>query len=86
MEQEYIDLRTYDIIKKLLKTNDVVSDDIHVAWEENSISSFLYIQIIVALEKEFSIEFDDKYLAVGIFKTIKEVNEYIEERLKVSQR
>lgn len=85
MKQEYIYTRTCEIIKDILKENDVVCDDIHAFWEENLVTSLVHIQIIVALENEFLIEFEDKYLEQGEFKMIKEVSEYIEEKLKISK-
>lgn len=45
------------------------------------VNSILYIKLIVAIEDEFDIEFDNDYLAVGSLKNLNMFMDYIESHL-----
>ncbi|GAE86719.1 acyl carrier protein [Acetivibrio straminisolvens] len=45
-----------------------------------NINSISFIRLVVELEKEFNIEFQDEIMDVSNFKTIKSLVEYIEEK------
>ena len=46
------------------------------------INSLLFIKLVVAIEDEFDIEFDDDDLDAGKLKTVEDFMDYIEARLE----
>lgn len=56
--------------------SEISSSDDLTAFGVNSIS---YIKIVVAIEQEFGVEFDEVNLDFSMFKTINSLSEYIEE-------
>ncbi len=71
-------------LRNLIETNmglstpisKISSSDDLTAFGANSIS---YIKMVVAIEQEFGIEFDEFDLDYSKFKTINSLSEYIEE-------
>lgn len=46
------------------------------------INSIYYIQMVVSMENEFNIEFDDEYLDFTVFQTFPEIINYIEKKMR----
>ena len=74
-----IQKKAYEIIE--LKLYERLCDDIAVDTEVSGIDSITFITIVVALEEEFNIEFDDKKLIIESFTTIKSILEYTESKI-----
>lgn len=70
-------------LREIFKNNLDVEGEIGL--EDNlgtiGLNSVSFIKIIVAIEKEFDIEFEDESLNYNVFKNIKELIIYIENKL-----
>lgn len=69
----------YDRVKELVLKTAELDLDLYGECELNdlSVSSLQYIVIIVALEREFSMEFDDECLRENYFESFDQLTEYI---------
>lgn len=69
----------YERILQVIKDN--LSKDIEIKsdnlWQDLKVDSINFIQIIVALEKEFNLEFEDKKLSFAAFPRVKDMIDYI---------
>lgn len=70
-----IEKRINDIIKLFFDQNYSIESD--KTFVEMGINSLQYINIIVEVENEFSIEFPDDFLQDIAFKTIRDFCEYL---------
>lgn len=73
-------------VREILKNNaeltvSVEEIDINTNLEEYGMNSLLFIKAIVAIEREFKIEFDDEKLDIRKLSTIKSVVDYIKEKI-----
>jgi len=53
----------------------------HATLESLHADSFILIQIMLALETTFNIEFDDAMLELSAFQTIHDLASYVEEKI-----
>ena len=77
MDLQKIYKKTLQLIESVLYEKAETPDDIYELWRSKLISSITYVQILVCLEAEFNIEFEDELLIVGSFSSIKELSKYI---------
>ncbi|MBU3198523.1 phosphopantetheine-binding protein [Clostridium estertheticum] len=84
---EEISLKILKIIKNNidLKVNydEIEFDDDLIQMGVNSLN---YIKLIVYIEKEFEIEFDDENLAIKKYDSIKSLTDYVQENINVKHR
>jgi acyl carrier protein len=70
---------------KILNQNITAKKIDHIEADEKlealGINSITFIKIIVVLEKEFGIEFDDEDLDVNVFSSLKSLITYIKEKI-----
>ena len=52
-------------------------EDINIDFTAIGVDSITFINIIVALEQEFDIEFDDEMLLISQYSNVKEFIEYV---------
>ncbi len=75
-----VEIRLRKIIKEKIGLSDKVdqlglNDDLGAL----GVNSLIFIKIVVAIEEEFSFEFDDENLDYNNFKTLNSIVEYIKE-------
>ncbi|KEI98764.1 hypothetical protein N496_03930 [Clostridium botulinum A2B3 87] len=80
-------LVTPEIIKKILKENlEIESDlsdiDLDQHLIELGLDSIYFIQLIVAFESEFDIQFDEEELDMENFSTINNIINYLNVKIK----
>lgn len=63
------------IIKSVVNYDISLNDDIELA--AIGINSMKFIQIVIAIEEEFGIEFDDEHLNNELFKTIGSLTNFV---------
>ncbi len=68
-------------IKEILLEKEVNEVNIDEKIVETGINSIMFIKIIVALEMEFGIEFEDGNLDISKFITIRDLAKYIESQI-----
>lgn len=70
-------------LKVLRKTMEAREQDIKADTDLSKLgfNSISYIKLVVAVEEEFNIEFNDEYLDIGKFDGIKSVISYIESKI-----
>lgn len=73
--------RAYEIIE--LKLYERLFEDITVDTEIKGIDSITFIIMVVALEEEFGIEFDEEKLIIESFTTIRSILEYTESKINL---
>jgi acyl carrier protein len=74
-------LKLREILKGYLYfTASVEEIDSDTNLEEYGLDSFIYLRLVVAIENEFQIEFDDEALDFRNFSTIKSLASYIAEK------
>ena len=78
---------TAERILKLLKENVSLEKikkgvDLETNLEEIGVSSVDFIKLIVGIENEFDIEFDDEHLSYEKFKTVRDLIDYLDELKK----
>ena len=61
------------------RANEIGPEDLLATF---GVNSNMFIKLIVGLEKEFNIEFEDEQLDINKFRTIKNIALFIEEKLK----
>lgn len=69
-----------DVINKVTNIINKFLDeaiDIYDNFQEVGMNSIIFIEIIVEIEKEFDIEFENKYLDMGLFKDAEALIEYV---------
>ncbi|MDF2801845.1 MAG: dhbF [Anaerocolumna sp.] len=76
-----IQRKAYEIIE--LKLYERLFDDIAVDNEVKGIDSITFIIIVVALEEEFDIEFEEEKLIIESFTTIRSILEYTEAKINL---
>lgn len=81
-----IEQRFKDVLKSTLEEDSAIIDNIKledslVDYDMNSIS---FIKIVVALEKEFDIEFDDEQLNAEQFATFEDIVNNIASKINES--
>lgn len=52
--------------------------------QEMGVDSLIFIRLVVMLENEFSIEFDDEALLIERFEKINDLQQYIQDKLENS--
>lgn len=70
------------IIRDEVKPTDVSIITPDTKLDDLGIHSLHYINLVVVLEEKYVIVFDDQYLVVGEFEKIKELTEYVENRIR----
>ncbi|MGE5631459.1 MAG: acyl carrier protein [Caulobacteraceae bacterium] len=75
-----IEKKVLDIVIRYLGDDESSCESIKNNLSE--VDSITFIKIVVSLENEFDIEFDDDMLSVAKFLTIKSIAEYIESKIK----
>lgn len=75
-----VEMRLRKLLKESVKFPDAV-DKIGIDDElvNVGLDSFIFIKLVVTMEKEFGFEFDDDALEVSRFPTMKDLIEYINE-------
>jgi len=75
------------IIKIICGCCALTEDNIEPGTEINSISldSLSFVQMIVNLESEFEIEFEDEQLSIYDYKTVEDIIDTVEERINAGQ-
>lgn len=72
------ELKLREILKGYLYfTAPIEEIDPEANLENYGLDSFMYIKLVVTLENEFQIEFDDEALDFRKFSTIKSITSYI---------
>ncbi len=76
--------RILNVVLKVLKENLMKDAEItaDTKLDELNISSILFVKVIVVLESEFDIEFEDDYLISTYFKTVEDIVAYVERLLE----
>ncbi len=76
------ELRVKGILKKVLGNDELIDKlDAEQNLSDLGITSVNFIKIIVLVEDEFDIEFDDEDLKFENFNTIANVSAYIEDKI-----
>jgi len=57
---------------------DVSIDELSLDYKIDNLSSITFIKVIVSIEEEFEIEFDDNFLSIKYLPTIKSIISHIE--------
>lgn len=71
------------ILNEILKNVEVDGEiSVDLELEAIGINSISYMTIIVNLEDEFMIEFDDDKLKYDVFKTVRELIDYVDSEVK----
>ncbi|GKU80249.1 hypothetical protein L3i20_v246460 [Paenibacillus sp. L3-i20] len=78
-----IEIRFNKVMKNFLE-QAVDESMIDMSFIDLGINSIAFIKLIVALEDEFEIEFEDMSLGTENFSTLKSLREYIEVIIKES--
>ncbi|MHB8062588.1 MAG: acyl carrier protein [Ruminiclostridium sp.] len=85
--KEDIEQRVKKVIADFLRSN-VKAEDIDSENEElmstYGIDSIKVIQLIVLIENEFDIEFEDQLVGRKFFKSVKAISEYIKKKMEVA--
>lgn len=66
------------------RTEDMI-EVIEAETLDNELNSINFIELIVGIETEFNIEFDDEYLEFGKFSNISEMTDYILKKISESE-
>lgn len=72
-----------DLIGTVLSEDDPIAKDKLLELDDLSrlqFTSISFIRLIVEIEDEFGIEFDDTALGIGKFNSVQELCEYIEKK------
>lgn len=80
-----IDSRLLEVLKYVgVNLNDAKSLEsiLGLTISEVGINSVIYIRLIVAIEDKFEIEVEDEKLMVGSFKYIRDIRDYLKEKLE----
>ncbi|PWW07337.1 acyl carrier protein [Paenibacillus cellulosilyticus] len=89
MRENTIDSKFLEIVKQvaegLMDESVFDKDFLDRDLLDLEIDSITFIKLIVALENEFDIEFDDGSLDAEYFNTLQKLKEYVEERLQVTE-
>lgn len=69
--------RIVGIIQEKMK--NIQPDEVHQnsRLEDLGISSIIFIQIAVEIEKEFDVQFGHEYLDIGRYETVKDICDYV---------
>ena len=78
IKHEDIKNKVYNIIKQLLTETHDIEDS--TPFSDLNINSLSYIRMVIAIEDEFSFEFDDEKLIFSAFPYVVSVYEYILEK------
>lgn len=65
---------------KIVENGDIELNE-NTPFLNIAINSLQYIQLIVLLEEKYGFEFDDEGLLISYFKNIKQLAEYIEQKI-----
>lgn len=74
--------RLAEIIRKAVNLSDDVALDENTDLDQIDINSLNFLKIIVDIEDEFDIEFDDEELNFELFGTIHSIIEKIDEKIE----
>lgn len=76
-----IEQRIEKVISEQLPDNDQSEYDKCLA--DTEIDSLLFIQLLLALEEEFDIEFGDDMLGMSVFPSVDRIATYVRSKLKM---
>lgn len=76
-----VEERTRSIIKKVILNDEVMNMKVEDSLDRLGINSVSYIKIVIELENEFDIEFDDDCLNYESFKSVKNIVDYINTKI-----
>ena len=72
-----------NLIESVLAEDDPIAKDKILELDDLNrlqFTSISFIRLIVELEEEFSIEFDDDVLGIGVFNSVEDLCKYIENK------
>ena len=75
-------MKVIDIIASLMKNTNYESHFQSEEMKKIGLDSIKFIQMVVLIEEEFGIEFDDETLLVDYFDTISSLVKYIEDKIE----
>ncbi|KWX81167.1 hypothetical protein AMQ84_00795 [Paenibacillus riograndensis] len=73
-------MKVLDVIKKTMNGNGGILPNLYSKLTDLEIDSVTFVSIIVALEKEFNVVFEDEKLVFKAFNTIEDIAVYINHR------
>lgn len=78
--------RIIDVVDKIMETDSVKeylsqNDDL----TQVGLNSILFIKLVVAIETEFDIQFDDEDLDYKKFASLKSLCNYVEEKIQIME-
>jgi acyl carrier protein len=69
--------RYIKILQKILDNNSI---GFETKLQETALDSLKYISLVVEVEKEFDMKFDDENLLLHNFETVEDLFEYVNEK------
>lgn len=59
---------------------DLTSFSIKTNLSDLNMDSIVFIKLVIAIEEEFELSFDDDYLDMSFFKTLEDITKYIKSK------
>jgi len=79
MNNEYLNIIA-KCTKAKIPANEIQGDQLLV--EDLGLDSILFVSMIVALEDTYNISFDDEYISMAALRTVQDVTDYIQTKVK----
>jgi acyl carrier protein len=79
---ESIGERIIEVLKSVLEIDGAEINE-NTEMKEFGINSISFIKLIIAVEEEFGIEFDDQDLEYDKFATVASITAYVKEKMKI---
>lgn len=83
---KFVEEKVIEIIQKKISNNNDISITSESSFDELNIDSLDFIEIIIAVEDVFGIEFTDEALYMGKFRKVCDFTSYISEMITLSKR
>lgn len=82
MEKNIIAEKVIEIIKAHSEENLRQENLINLSFEDGIVNSLEFVSIVIELETEFDIEFDDDMLLISSYKNIGQLVDYISQKVE----
>lgn len=80
----FVEEQVRKIIAQSLEVNETVLAEKELIY--NGLNSLTFIKIIVGLEENFEIEFDDNDLNYELFSTVDDIIKYVRDKLNIKRK
>lgn len=82
MEKNIIAEKVIEIIKAHSEENLRQENLLNLSFEDGIVNSLEFVSIVIELETEFDIEFDDDMLLISSYENIEQLVDYISQKVE----